>query len=93
METDTNFRVTRGNGASKANRPARAAKVLPEDTAYVQWPALQSTLESLSESRPEAVTYAKALIADPDYPSEETQERLAAHLAAQLTSETDPLPN
>lgn len=92
METDTNFKVPRSNGAAKTSRPARAAKPLPEDAPFAQWPDLKTSLEQTEDSRPEAVIYAKALIADTDYPSEETEEKLARHLAEQLSADIDPLP-
>jgi hypothetical protein len=92
MEMDSNFSAARGNEASSAKRSASASKALSDETSFAHWPALQQILQNLPDSRPEAVARARKLIADPDYPSQHTQQILARHLAIQLTAEIDPLP-
>src|SRR5271163_838484 len=92
MEKDSNFSAARGNGASSAKRSTRSLKALSDEMSSSPSPALQQSLQYLPDSRPEAVARARKLIADPDYPSQPTQQILARHLATQLTAEIDSLP-
>jgi hypothetical protein len=92
METDSYFSAARGNGASSANRSGPAPQTSPDETSFADWPALRQALQHLPDSRSAAVARARKLIADPDFPSQHTQQILAHHLAVQLTAEIDPLP-
>jgi len=91
MEKDSNFSAARGNGASSAKRSTRALKKLSEKVPPNPH-SLKQTLQELPDSRPEAVARARQLIADPDYPPQETQQILAQHLAIRLLAESDSLP-
>jgi gamma-glutamyltranspeptidase len=90
MDTDSHFSAARNNGASPARRSPPAFEALLSGAAFAH---LQRTLHSLPEARSEAVARARSLIADPDYPSRQTEQILAHHLAVQLRAETDSLPS
>lgn len=92
MDTDNNFSAARANGASPARRSPPAFEALLEGASSAHWPDLQQTLQRFPDARPEAVARARNLIADPDYPSQHTEEILARHLAVQLKAEIDPFP-
>jgi hypothetical protein len=92
MDTDNNFSAARANRASPARCFTPAFDALLDDTSFAHWPDLQQALQNLPDARPEAVARARKLIADPDYPSQQTEEILARHLAVQLTAEINPLP-
>ncbi len=49
--------------------------------------ALEQALGNSPASRPEMVERAKALIADPNYPSADTLSAVSRHLASALTSD------
>ena len=93
MDTERKCSAARANGSSQARRSSHASNALSDAAAFVDWPALQQTLQDLPDSRPEAVARARRLIADADFPSEDSEEMLAELLAVQLTSGMDPLPN
>jgi hypothetical protein len=93
MDIDSNFSAARASGTSPLRRTTRSTKVLTDGSIFTQLPALQQTLENLPESRPEAVLRAKELIADSEYPPDQTQQTLALHLAIQLTDENYSLPS
>jgi hypothetical protein len=92
METDSNFSAGHVNGDSPAKRSAPSSEVFSDEALFAHLPALEQTLQSLPDSRPEAVARARDLIADPDYPSQHKLQMLAQHLAVQLTDEIDSLP-
>jgi hypothetical protein len=92
MDTDSHFSAARDNGASPARRSPPAFEALLKGASSAHWPDLQQTLRHLPVARPEAVARARKLIADPDYPSQQTEEILARHLAVQLRAEINPLP-
>jgi len=86
METDSNFKVARSNGASAAKRFVPTAKADPEEKLLAKWPVLQQTLQSLPNTRPEAVARARQLIADPGYPPPEMLQSMAEQFALYLTT-------
>jgi len=92
MEKDSNFSAARGNGASSAKRSAASSKRFLDKASLAYRPTLQRTLENFPEARPEAVAWARKLIADPNYPPQYKQQILAHHLAVHLTAEIDQLP-
>ena len=92
MDNDSNFSAARTNGASPARRSPPAFEALLHRASFTHWPDLQQSLHNLPDARPEAVARARKLIADPGYPSQQTEEILARNLAVQLTADTDPLP-
>lgn len=92
METDSNFGAASSNGHSPAKRSAFSAKELADEALFAHWPALEQTLQSLPDSRPEEVKRARALLANPDYPPQQTLQILAQQLAVRLAAEIDSLP-
>ena len=51
--------------------------------------ALEKTLQTMPLTRPEAVTRASALVADENYPSDETMAKMAGLLADKLGVQPD----
>jgi len=51
--------------------------------------ALEKTLQAIPLIRPEAVARASALVADENYPSDETLARVAGHLADKFGSQPE----
>jgi hypothetical protein len=92
METDSNFKVGRGNKASPARCFVPTDKANSEENLLAAWPVLQQTLQSLPDSRPDAVARAKQLIADPDYPPQEMIERMAYAFVRSLAFTSDNRP-
>jgi hypothetical protein len=86
MEIDANMNLGSVNGPSSAKRVASVIVPTPQDASFASSTALESALKSLPDVRPEAVANAKALIADPSYPSAGTINRMAGFLAGQLQS-------
>jgi hypothetical protein len=93
METDSNYKVGRSNGAAPARRFVPTAKANSEEQLLANWPVLQQKLQNLPDSRPEAVARAKQLIADPDYPPPEALEIMAQQLALRLTARPPSSPS
>jgi hypothetical protein len=92
MEKDRKISRTGGSGASSERRSAATSKQRSSEVSASRFQELKKNLQDLPDSRPEAVALAKKLIADPDYPSPHTEEIVAEHLAAKLTTDTDRLP-
>jgi len=92
MDTENHFGAPRPKRTSSARRSPPALEALLHQASVSDWPALQHSLQSLPEARPEAVARARKLIADPDYPSPQEQKLLARRLAAQLRAEIDRPP-
>ena len=92
MDNDKKFSAARANRASPARRSPPAFEALLNKASFAHWPDLRRDLQNLPEARPEAVARARKLIADPDYPSEQTEEILARRLAVGLKAEIDPPP-
>jgi hypothetical protein len=79
METDRNHNGSGRNGDSPNGSGTEF------HTQFIDSIARQGALRNLPASRPEAVATAKQLIADPNFPSSEQLDGLAALLAVMLT--------
>jgi archaellum component FlaG (FlaF/FlaG flagellin family) len=88
MEVDFNTGRNPITGASQSIvRPPAAAPVTEStDTTmpFERTQSLEQSLKDTSQVRPEKVAQASALIADPNYPSDETLNRMAGLLAKHL---------
>lgn len=85
MEINTNMNVGAVNGAIPANRSQAASRPAATDP-FASSNALEGALQSVPDSRPDAVERAKQLISDPDYPSADTVKQLSNFLADKLSS-------
>jgi hypothetical protein len=89
MQIDSNMNVRRYNAANAVN-PARTPTTgTGGDTPEVSLEGsagLDRALASVPDVRPEAVSRAKALIADPNYPSARNLKQLSGFLAQHLLS-------
>ena len=81
MESNTNF------GAGEPGGFAPFAPT-PASDAFAVCNALERAVKNLPASRPEAVARARALAADPGYPSSDILRQVSRLLAGRLTSET-----
>jgi hypothetical protein len=86
MEIDANMNLGSITGLTTAKRSAPPAVPTPLDASFASSTALESALKSLPDARPDAVAQAKTLIADPNYPSTATMNKVAGFLANQLQS-------
>jgi hypothetical protein len=68
----------------KTPRSAPTIKMLSDRFSSINLPALQTALDDLPASRPDVLDRARALIADPDYPSPDILSALCMHLASAL---------
>ncbi|HZM03031.1 MAG TPA: hypothetical protein VFC44_08395 [Candidatus Saccharimonadales bacterium] len=84
MEIDTKMNLASINGLTPAKRSASSPPAQTPDGSFASSTALEDGLKSLPDARPEAVNYARSLIADPSYPSASTLNKLAGFLAGQL---------
>lgn len=66
---------------TEIKKPAQSA-AKPTVSGFEESQRLTQTLSSLPASRTEQVARAKALIADPNYPSNDQLAKIADHLAA-----------
>ena len=87
MKIQSNLNAGGVQGPTPSQRPASPATPEGDGVSIDSSAALDSTLKSLPESRPEAVERAKALVADPAYPSPEIMQKISRHLAAYLASD------
>ena len=87
MEINSNIKAGGVQGPTSPQRPASPAKPAGDGVSFDNSAALESALKSLPDSRPEAVERAKALVADPAYPTPEMLQKLSRHLAEHLASE------
>ena len=87
MEINTNLSTTGVNGTATPQRSAPAPTMLSDRVSLTNSSALEQALDSAPASRPEMVDRAKALIADPNYPSSAVLSAVSRQLAAGLTSD------
>ena len=66
-------------GTARKSKPATTSHTA---TDFEQTQQLEKTLATLPDARPEQVARARALIADPNYPSNAQMNRVAGLLAA-----------
>jgi len=90
MEINSNLSTTGVNGTATPPRSAPAPTMLSDRVSLTNSSALEQALGSSPASRPDMVERAKALIADPNYPSSDTLSAVSWHLAAALTSSENP---
>jgi hypothetical protein len=87
MEIGPNVRTTGVNGAVAAQRSAPSPTMLSDRVSLATSSALEQALQNTPASRPEAVARAQTLIADPNYPSNDTLAAISRHLAGALSSD------
>ncbi len=86
MEVNTNFSAGGVGGITPQKPAAPAAKTAAAPDAFASSYALDRAVKNLPASRPEAVVQAKALAADPNYPSADILRQVSGLLAERLTS-------
>jgi hypothetical protein len=89
MEINTNLSTTGVNGAATPPRSTPAPNMPTDRVSLTNSSALEQALDSSPASRPDMVERAKALIANPNYPSSDTLSAVSRQLASALTSD-DP---
>jgi len=87
MEINTNLSTKGVNGAATPPRSTPAPNMPTDRVSLTSSSALEQALESSPASRPEMVERAKALIANPNYPSSDVLSAVSRHLATALTSD------
>jgi len=87
MEINTNLSTIGVNGAATSRPSAPAPKMLSDGLSLTNSSALERALDNAPGSRPEVVERARALIADPAYPSGETLAAVSLRLASGLLSD------
>jgi hypothetical protein len=87
MEINTNLSTTGVNGAATPPRSTPASTMLSDRVTLTNSSALEQSLANSPASRPEMVERAKALIADPNYPSSDTLSAVSRQLASVLMSD------
>jgi len=89
MEVNTSFSAG-GVGGITPQRPfAPAARTAAAPDSFASSNALEGAVRNLPASRPEAVAQARALAADPNYPSPDILRQISSLLADRLTSESE----
>lgn len=87
MEINSNMSTIGVNGSATPHLSTPAPKMLSDRVSLTNSSALEQALDNAPSSRPEVVERAKALIADPAYPSQETLAAVSMRLASGLMSE------
>jgi hypothetical protein len=87
MKINANLSRTGVNRAATPPCSTPTTKMLSNRVSLTNLSALEQALERSPASRPEMVEQARALIANPDYPSPDILSEVARHLAAALTSQ------
>jgi hypothetical protein len=87
MEINTNLSTIGVNGAATPPRSTPAPDMFSDQVSLTNSSALEQALASSPASRPDMVERAKALIADPNYPSSDTLSAVSRQLASALTPE------
>lgn len=79
--TTSTDRALRPEASPLSGQPAlRAAKLRPDTLSTASVAALRDTLAAQPEIRPEVVARARALAADPDYPSAAIIQRIGQQI-------------
>jgi hypothetical protein len=86
MEINSYASTNGVNGAATTLRSAPAPDMPTDRVSLTSSSALEQALDSTPVSRPEVVDQAKALIADPNYPSPAILSAVSRQLAIGLTS-------
>jgi hypothetical protein len=87
MEINTNLSTTGVNGAATPLRSTPATTMLSDHVSLTNSSALEQALANSPASRPELVERARAMIADPNYPSSDTLSAVSRQLASALLSD------
>ena len=87
MEINSNLSTNGVNAAATSLRSTPETNMPTDRVSLTSSSALEQALDSSPASRPEMVDRAKALIADPAYPSSAVLSAVSQHLAAGLTSD------
>jgi hypothetical protein len=87
MEINTNLSTNGVNGIATPPRSAPATDMLSDRVSLTNSSALEQALAGSPASRPEMVERAKALLADPNYPSPETLSAVSRQLASAMLSD------
>jgi hypothetical protein len=90
MEINANLNLPPVSGVIPPARSTAVGKKSLDMASFAGTAGLESALENLPESRPEAVAGARESINDPNFPSPEMVGRLAEFLACNLNCETEP---
>jgi hypothetical protein len=89
MEVNTNFSAAGVGGTTPlagSTYPARSVAA-PDD--FASSASLNAALQNQPASRSDAVTLARSLIADPNYPSSDALRQISSLFAKNLTSERE----
>jgi hypothetical protein len=86
MEVNTNFSASGVGGIVPRKPAATAAKTDAAPDPFASSSALESAVNNLPASRPDAVARAKELAADPNYPPPSVLRQVSTLLAANLAS-------
>jgi hypothetical protein len=89
MEVNTSYGSSGIGGITPPNRPTTSAKPAGATDSFSRTSGLDEALQNQPTSRPDAVAYAKSLIADPSYPSAATMRQVSNLLAEHLTSDSE----
>jgi hypothetical protein len=89
MEVNTSYGSSGIGGLTPPNRSTPSAKPTGPTESFTSTSSLDETLQTLPASRPDAVAYAKSLIADPNYPPAGTMKQVSNLLAENLMSESE----
>jgi hypothetical protein len=87
MEINTNLSTNGVNGIATPPRSTPAPNMPSDRVSLTNSSALEQALAGAPASRPEMVERAKALIADPNYPSSETLSAVSRQLASALLAD------
>jgi hypothetical protein len=90
MEIDANLNLPLASGVIAPDRSTAVRNKNLDIASFAGTADLESTLENLPESRPEAVAVARESINDPNFPSPEMLGRLAEFLASNFDRQTEP---
>jgi hypothetical protein len=89
MEVNTNFSASGVGGIVPQKTSAPAAKTAAAPDPFASSSALESAVQNLPASRPDAVARARELAADPNYPPPGALRQIASLLAGQLISDSE----
>lgn len=87
MEINSNLSTNGVNGAATSARSTPAPNMPTDRVSLTNSSALEQALNSSPASRPDMVERAKALIADPNYPSSDVISAVSRQMASALTTD------
>jgi len=89
MEVNTSLSAGGVGGITPQKPFASAAKNAAAPDSFASSNALERAVRNLPASRPEALAQARALAADPNYPSPDILRQISTLLADRLTPESE----